>query len=537
MNQMNNFPMQGIKNYIGNDESSYINSALQSLACLDCIKEWFNQLNGNNIMNNIQCFITKEFYQILKSLFSGQQVDSSNFIFNYENKYKQSKNKEPKRDVYHFIYNLLDFIHLENNMPINPNFDKKQVDSPGLQNMRNNDYMYNIFGSYFQQSLNSIISQCFFNIEKSTFNCQNCPPIYSYSLRKIFIFNVNEYKQYRDQCMSNKIGMPLNIEECLKCYSGGYPGPCQACKNNGTAYRNIFSTTRVLIIYFKRNNHNFQCDIDFQTKFTLLNKNYILKACISYCNLSKYFSDVCINNIWYRYMEDQIKTINESEIHQYEPQILIYELENCKNYRINANNNSMTNNNNNIFVNPFNYNINQMMMNNHYNNIVFTPAFQYQQMLIQQQQQRQQQQMIETMKYYQMIQNMKAMQQQMNMNNFIPNNNNPPQQKEDVIIPNNDNNGISLNFLIIPKNWDKSEEKSSKIMAQVTLDDTIEKAINNFFVKLQKKKEAITEFKFNDNTIDCTSKEKLKDIGIKPDSKIIAIKSDDYDKLNLIGNN
>ena len=476
-------------------------------------------------MNNFQCFITKEFYQILKSLFSGQQVDSSNFIFNYENKYKQIKNKEPKQDIYHFIYNLLDFIHLENNMPINPNFDKSQVDYPGLQNMRNNDYMYNIFGSYFQQALNSIISQCFYNIEKSTFNCQNCPPIYSYSLRKIFLFNINEYKQYRDQCIPSKAGMQLNIEECLQCYSGGYPGQCQECKNNGTAYRNIFSTTRVLIIYFKRENHIYQCDIDFNTKLNILNKNYILKSVISYCNLPKYFSDVCINNKWYRYMEDQIKIINESEIHQYEPQILIYELENCRNFRINIHNSMNNNNNNNIFVNPFNYNINQMMMNNQYNNIVFTPAYQYQQMIIQQQKQQQ-------MLYYQILQSMKM--QSKKMDNVIPNfDNNNPNNNE--INANNDY--ISLNFLIVPKDWDKNEDKASKIMAQVTLADTFEKAINNFFVKLQKKKEAITEFKFNDNTIDPKSKETLKDIGINSDSKIIAIKSDDYDKLNIIGNN
>jgi hypothetical protein len=56
------------------------------------------------------------------------------------------------------------------------------------------------------------------------------------------------------------------------------------------------------------------------------------------------------------------------EIHQYEPQLLIYELEECpqkqKNMGMNQNNNNL---NQNMFVNPFNDNINQMMNKNQFN--------------------------------------------------------------------------------------------------------------------------------------------------------------------------
>ena len=37
--------IKGIKNYGSQMESSFANSVLQSLSCLDCIKQWHNQLS------------------------------------------------------------------------------------------------------------------------------------------------------------------------------------------------------------------------------------------------------------------------------------------------------------------------------------------------------------------------------------------------------------------------------------------------------------------------------------------------------------
>ena len=96
---------------------------------------------------------------------------------------------------------------------------------------------------------------------------------------------------------------------------------------------------------------------------------------------------------------------------------------------------------------------------------------------------------------------------------------------------------IFLEFKIVPKNWDNSENTiKTKIKAQVTLDSTLKYAINNFYSKLVKPREAITEFKFNDNVLDVNSQAKLKDLGINEQSKIIAIHSDDFDTLNLPNN-
>ena len=97
----------------------------------------------------------------------------------------------------------------------------------------------------------------------------------------------------------------------------------------------------------------------------------------------------------------------------------------------------------------------------------------------------------------------------------------------------NDNSNpffTTINFYIIPKDWDKNEENVIKIIAQLTIEDTIQTAVNNFFIKLQKPREAIKEFKLNDISIDPQSQQKIKDI--KSDTIIFAIKSDNFDELN-----
>ena len=74
-------------------------------------------------------------------------------------------------------------------------------------------------------------------------------------------------------------------------------------------------------------------------------------------------------------------------------------------------------------------------------------------------------------------------------------------------------------------------------MPQVTTEDTIEKAIENFYTKLLKPKEAIKRFEFNNQIININSKVKLRDFGINNNSVIYAIKADNFDALSLFNNN
>ena len=530
INNMNN--IKGIKNYSLNMEASYINSVLQSLSSLDTIKNWFEYLNNNNNMNDNNQSLTKELYLLLNYLYNGNKVDSSNIIISSDSLSKSFLKKVIKEDPYHFLIIFLELLHIENNRPINPNFDKSIVNHPSIEQMKNKNFMYTSFGSFFQQTQNSIISQCFFNVEQYKYKCSQCPALYLYTIKKMFIFDIDNYRIYRDQANINRIGTNLTLDECFQCYSGGHPEKCKICHFNGYSYRNIFSTTKVLILYFKRNSHIFKGDIDFTNKYNFCSKNYSLKACISYCNIPKYFCDICINNVWYRYMDDNVKILSDvkTEIHEYEPQLLIYELnDNQNNIQNNIQNNNQINNQNiknTIFINPFNNNINQMMANNQYNNN-FIPFQQYQQMLMQMKMQQYHQ-----LQMSQMLQNINLQVDNRlsiseNLNN--ENNNNEVNKEEEDSNPLN----ATITFLIVPKDWDKKEEGIQKILPQLSLDDTLKKSIDNFFIKLQKPREAINEFIFNDRIIDTNSTEKLKDFGLKIDSKILAIKSDNFDTLKL----
>ena len=69
------------------------------------------------------------------------------------------------------------------------------------------------------------------------------------------------------------------------------------------------------------------------------------------------------------------------------------------------------------------------------------------------------------------------------------------------------------------------------MLPQITLDDTFEKVINNFFIKLQKPREAIKRFIFDGNEISPYCKQKLRDLGITRDSQIFAVKSVYFDIL------
>ena len=73
-----------------------------------------------------------------------------------------------------------------------------------------------------------------------------------------------------------------------------------------------------------------------------------------------------------------------------------------------------------------------------------------------------------------------------------------------------------------------------RILPQVTLDDTVEKAIENFFTKLQKPKQAIIKFIFNGMQIQPNSQQKLSDLGINDKSVIYALRANNFDLLKCI---
>jgi ubiquitin C-terminal hydrolase len=522
-NNQNNYNLilKPINSFSLKEDNSYINSALQCLIHLDCINKWIKLLNNYKVMNNFEACITKEFYQLFICLYSNQEkIDSTNLIFHFKNKMNSLYNKDIKKDPYHFLFYFLELLHCENNSPVNINYDinKYKKDIKNIGNQQNDNIMFNLYCNYFVQTQNSVISDYFFNTEKYTYKCNNCSKsIYYYDYVKIFNFNLDKFKKYRAQQNNFNLRKYINLDECFYYYEIENNIKCDKCKNhNAFNNRKIYTSTNVVLISFKRETHKYKGDVFFKLNFSLCdyvlvkninNKNYFLKAIISgyYYNKSmKYFVDICINNNWYRFLDNAFKKIkNINELYTYEPQILIYEIYDSQSDDAN-------------FINPF-----YKRINNVNNDKFFIPTqAKLNQMRIEQMKK------MHDMQIMNMMQIIKQNFMFMQLDNQINNNNN-----------NNINNNspyIFLQFLIIPEIWDGSQENSLIIKPQVMPEDTIETAIKNFFVKLQKPKEAITKFLFNNNQIFPNSQIKLKDYGINNDSIIYAIKSYNFDELRLV---
>ena len=496
-----------------NINMSYAHSVLQSLYTLFSIRGYFlNDQNFNFFPN-----LSKSFYLLLKSLQNGLIGDSSNLIYNY----KQNSNESALKTVlYHFLFHFLDKLHWENNKSSNPYYDYSQLENAPLDCQMNDNYMYSLFCSFFQSTQNSIISQNFYNIIKFKKSCKQCnKTFYKYNIRKIFKFDIDDYFKYRNEAIPAKANNPkLDLDECFQCYTGKIPEFCPNCQmNTALESKKIWSAPEILIIYFHRINHSFRGDVDFRSIISISNyfsidniKNnnnkintfYSLKACISFANNNKYFADCFIpcNNqlggIWMRYTDGEKRLLGdvEKEIHEYEPQLLIYELNNF-----------------------------QKQNNTNFMDIILK-------MMLQQQFKKQIENFNKVLAMQQ-IQFQMMNQHNNNMQNSINNNirqnnnidNNPMCQNTEFF--------YQLKFICVPENGDQSEKQTNTIKVQIMKSDSIKKAIINFFTKLGQDENSIKYFLFNGIQLDKNSQQTLEESGINGSSIIKAIKSNSFKEL------
>jgi len=317
--------------------------------------------------------------------------------------------------------------------------------------------------------------------------CPNCQIMYNYGFKKIFRFNLDELLILRNQSNPIRIGQPLSLNECFQYSFNRKQCQCQLCANIFTnEYQKMYQASNVLIIAFNRMNHsyNYQCDVrfynpNFDISNFLINSNsenrkYILKAVISCYGFDKYFTDVLINGCFYRIMDvktgQDVKMINVNQLFKYQPMLLIYEVD--------------------------------------YQN-----------------------QLLERLRQIQIFIWTKNLEFMMMRNQNLSVNNQGNQMFNNDI--NNSTIFINLKFQVIPENWDGSEVGTFPINPQVTLDSTVQYAIDKFYTKLQKPKEAINRFTVNNMVLDINSQVKLKDLQINSNSVIYAIKNPNFDQIKF----
>lgn len=537
-----NYPMKGIINF-SNYNWSYVHSVIQSLSCLESSKQLVVLNRNNPILNSPLFAMTNSFINLINTLICGMEGNSADIIQNFKNSYIKHQNSINSKNVlsndpYHFLHYSLQFLHLENNMAQNPNFNINILNNQNIQNKMNDDYMYCLFLSFFLQTQNSFVTKYFLNIEKYIFKCTNCSTTtFSYGIKKIIRINVDMVRYYRDLAFPYKKGMKINLDDCFRCYIGGNSFPCKFCGNqNSLIYRKFCCSAKILMIFLDRTNHssNLKNDIiEIQNRFNIgnyysisrtthlnYNPNYILKACISYCSMGKYFADCYINTNnnfnsgWYRFMDNQIKYLSNPfiEINEFEPQLLIYELDDSYNNDPWIFFNNFTNlrkNNNNMDI--FNQNIqnifNDMRFGIYANFMEFQPI-------------------------QQSVGN--AQIQNENIMKYLKNDSHSLNINMNVNPLNTQVNNFQLRFSIVPEEGDQTFETNLKIFAQVRSTSTVEEAIENFFKKALKKKEAIKKFLHNDNVLDEKSQQTLDSLNINENTIIKAIKADNFDNLNIV---
>ena len=98
---------------------------------------------------------------------------------------------------------------------------------------------------------------------------------------------------------------------------------------------------------------------------------------------------------------------------------------------------------------------------------------------------------------------------------------------------NNQINNFQLRFSIVPETGDQTFETNMKIFAQVRSNFTVEQAINNFFLKALKKREAIKKFLLNNKVLDQKSQQTLESLNIDENTIIKAVKAANFDNLNV----
>ena len=120
---INHFSVKGIiNNNLG--DYSYAHSVLQALSCLDSSNYIAQNLPMFKIDYNPNFYLTTATFQLIDSLNKGKECNSQYFMQCYINAYEKNKSiiqigNVLFPDPFHFLYFLLQFLHLETNIPEN----------------------------------------------------------------------------------------------------------------------------------------------------------------------------------------------------------------------------------------------------------------------------------------------------------------------------------------------------------------------------------------------------------------------------------
>ena len=319
------------------------------------MRNWY--ISKNNIKENkFESKLIKVFYNELNNFYKNNYINYQNIldlIINlYEKKYNLLYKEKIPDEPYYLLNNFIQFLHSDNfhtNLIKTLKYESKSINN----NYINNEY-HKLYNTFLEKTKNRII-RFFFNIIRNDTFCEKCRFELEFYEENILTLDLSSLQEQKN----------INLDLYLKNFFGHNTIKCKNCQNpNVIEKKNFFYPSEVLIIYFKRSYHSYKCDIEFPIILSLNNDNifctytienivnnpeYSLKSCISYCKNNKYIAYNYRNEFWYKYIDDKQEKIqnNKNEIYEFEPQMLIYELNLEKNRTINEKHYDINNNSSN----------------------------------------------------------------------------------------------------------------------------------------------------------------------------------------------
>ena len=343
INEFNNNSSIIIEKVKSKNAYHYSKFLFKSIFSLNSMRNWFN--SKNNVKGNkFESKLIKIFYNELNNFYKNNYINYQNIldliIDLYEKKYNLLYKEKIPDEPYYLLNYFIQFLHSDNihtNQIKTLKYESKSIDNNNI----NNEYD-KLYKTFLEKTENRII-KFFFNIIRNYTFCEKCRFELEFYEENILTLDLSSSQELKN----------INLDSYLKNFFGHNTIQCKNCQNpNVIEKKKIFYPSDVLIIYFKRSFHSYKCDIEFPIVLTLNNDNifctytveniinnpeYILKSCISFCRNNKYIVYNYINEIWYKYIDDEQEKIqnNKNEIYEFEPQILIYELNLEKNRKIN----------------------------------------------------------------------------------------------------------------------------------------------------------------------------------------------------------
>lgn len=572
---------------VSKSEETYASAVLQSLSILNIFKFDFmfyepksKENNNTKLTESFQTFLNSNFNSINDCLFQ-------NLIKIYK-EYAQNISDALLSDPYHFLKYFLIFLNGENNYVKDISFF--QIYDQQKRNACNDfDSCFNLFKNYCKNTQDSIISKNIFYSEIVNITCNYCgSKLFDCSLNPILEIDIQRYIDQKSPELSES---KITLKDCLNYYINANPTTCPKCQNNANMFKLLINDSKVLIFYLKRSSHNgfndinFDIDLDIsncfnkdKTKIKIYTK-YTLRACICFSgSIYGYFVDYCIKrkngNIWYRF-NNQNRQINNTELYNYEPIILIYETIEKNKSHLGGNNSNQINQPNNI--NQMN-NMIQVSANNSMNSVHLMNQMKMAQMnqmnnqmnyqMNNQMNQMKQMNQINQMKIMQMNQmkmaqkntlvRMNTMNQtfnrmnvmnQINQMNPINTMNNQMlmarmaqfaqmnQQNNNQVIFNQGSSGLSTNqnssasniednnitvdFKIVAEN--DLQNVKFQLSMQLQSDEVFKDIIKKLLINLDKTENYIKKYLFNDTEILKTSTQKASEINLINKSVVLAI--------------